>query len=106
MTSLHDDILMFTQTAGDIGKWRQPNVTDALGFLAEEVGEAWAAYHRLPIPENAGWTRAHPGKVDVEDLLDELADVVFMAYVTAISVDECVDLATLVRHKCARRMGY
>ena len=64
-----------TRTA--TGKWSTPNLHDALSFLVTEVAEALEAYMRTK-PE---YVRNNPHKRYRLD--EELADVVFMAYVCA-----------------------
>jgi len=79
MTSrVKDAILHYIETRTATGKWATPNLHDALSFLVTEVAEALEAYMRTK-PE---YVRNSPHKRYKLD--EELADVVFMAYVCAV----------------------
>lgn len=66
--------------------WSRPTITDGLDFLVTEVAEAVDARLRL----NSRYVR---GRQDESTIIDELADVVFMAYICAIVLGEDLDRA-------------
>lgn len=79
------------------GKWVFPDSPKSLGFIVTEVGEAFDAYLRTE--GNDGFVRNNPG-VPEESWVQELADIVFQCYVTAIVAG--VDLDQLLDEKLER----
>ncbi len=67
--------------------WQLPDLTDAIDFLVTEVAEVVDARLR----QDPRYVRARRGVSS--KIIEELADVVFMAYVTAIVLEEDLDAA-------------
>ncbi|MBC8254096.1 MAG: hypothetical protein H8E35_08705 [Ardenticatenia bacterium] len=57
-----------------------PDVQDSVSFMVTEAGEALDEVLR-----HKGYVRNNPAAGSQESLLEEVADTVFMAYVTAIA---------------------
>jgi NTP pyrophosphatase (non-canonical NTP hydrolase) len=83
-----------TMAWAGIGKWVFPTPLKSLCFIVTEVGETIDAYLRTD--GDSGFIRNNPGDPE-ESWQEELANIVFQCYVTAISAE--FDLDELIEKK-------
>jgi NTP pyrophosphatase (non-canonical NTP hydrolase) len=80
---------------------KHPNVWEALGFVATELGEVYEVLMSMV----GGWVRNNPEKHPQKtknDLAEELGDVIFMLIVAGI--EEGVDPIEALREKMKRKL--
>lgn len=98
-TPLHDlktEVALYITSRTATKKWKGGTTIENLAWITTEVGEAIDAHFR----EDAAWIRNHPGvSSNHEGLIKELADIVFMVFVTAYYIDPSIDIAAEVSAK-------